>query len=271
MTVPSFKDLMNPTLEAIREAGGSASIGEITKLVIKSLSLPDDTVNQLHKNGPQTELEYRLGWARTYLKQYGLITNSVRGVWTVTPQSKDVLTVNPDDVVPKVQQAQGQGDDAEGLNESEDWIEPLIAALQDMPSAAFERLCQLLLRESGFTEVEVTGKSGDGGIDGHGIMRLGELISLPVFFQCKRYRGSVTPSLVRDFRGAMAGRSDKGLLITTGRFTNDAKQEATRAGATRIDLIDGYLLAQKLKELGLGVKTEKVEQVTVYPDWFSTI
>ena len=128
-----------------------------------------------------------------------------------------------------------------------------------------------MLRESGFIEVTVTGRSGDGGIDGHGIIRMGGLISFPVLFQCKRYRSSVTPNLVRDFRGAMAGRSEKGLLITTGGFTRDARQEATRDGAPPIDLIDGNLLADKLKELGLGVKTEMVEQVTIDTAFFEGV
>ena len=128
-----------------------------------------------------------------------------------------------------------------------------------------------MLRESGFIEVTVTGSSGDGGIDGHGIIRMGGLISFHVLFQCKRYRSNVTPNLVRDFRGAMTGRSDKGLLITTGGFTDDAKKEATRDGAPPIDLIDGSLLADKLKELQLGVTTEMVEQVTIDAEWFNTI
>jgi restriction system protein len=122
-------------------------------------------------------------------------------------------------------------------------------------------------------ETDVTGKSGDGGIDGKGIMRLGGLLSFHVLFQCKRYQGSVSASQVRDFRGAMMGRADKGLLITTGNFTKDAVKEATRDGASAIDLIDGDQLLDKLKELGLGVKTEKieVEKVTINHDWLLSI
>jgi restriction system protein len=139
-----------------------------------------------------------------------------------------------------------------------------------MVPSAFERLVQRLLRESGFIQVEVIGKSGDGGVDGKGIMRLGGLLSFHVIFQCKRYQGSVTVSQVRDFRGAMVGRADKGLLITTGNFTKGAMREATRDGAPAIDLIDGDLLIDKLKELGLGVKTEKIEieQIAIDSDWF---
>ena len=153
----------------------------------------------------------------------------------------------------------------------EDWREQLVELLLGMSPAAFERLCSRMLRESGFIEVTVTGRSGDGGVDGHGIIRMGGLISFPVLFQCKRFRGSVTPGLVRDFRGAMAGRSDKGLIITTGNFTRDARLEATRDGVTPIDLIDGNSLAEKLKELELGVKTEMVEEVSIDEEWFKGI
>jgi restriction system protein len=143
--------------------------------------------------------------------------------------------------------------------------------LLDMPPDAFERLCQRLLRESGFIQVEVTGRSGDGGIDGHGVVRVGGLLSFPVIFQCKRYRNPVSSGVVRDFRGAMVGRADKGLIITTGSFTRDADREATRDGAPPIDLIDGEQLMEKLKDLQLGVTTKQIEVVEVATEWFAGI
>ncbi len=135
----------------------------------------------------------------------------------------------------------------------------------------FERLAQRILRECGFTQVEVTGKSGDGGIDGKGIIKIGGLISFHAMFQCKRYQDSVTPRHIRDFRGALMGRADKGLFITTGSFTRDAVKEAQRDGAAPIDLIDGEDLVQKLKELSLGVKIEIIEQITIDKDWFARL
>jgi restriction system protein len=151
-----------------------------------------------------------------------------------------------------------------------DWRDQLLSLIQILPPAAFERLSQRVLRESGFTSVEVTGKSGDGGIDGVGVLRI-NLLSFQVFFQCKRYKGSVGASAIRDFRGAMWGRTDKGLLITTGIFTADAKREATRDGVPVIDLIDGDGFCTLLKDLKLGVLTEMVEQTTINPDWFLSI
>ena len=142
-----------------------------------------------------------------------------------------------------------------------------------MRPEAFERLCQRILRESGFTSVEVTGQSGDGGIDGKGILRLGGLMSFHVFFQCKRYNGSISPSVVRDFRGAMVGRADKGLLITTGTFSREARREAYRDGAPPLDLLDGEELVKKLKELGMGiqVKQRTIEDVFVDEAYFKSI
>lgn len=189
---------------------------------------------------------------------------------SVQGQSKSAKISGPDETEP------GESDESDEPGESDEemsWRDELLATLQKMDPSAFERLTQRLLRESGFIQVEVTGKSGDGGIDGKGIMRLGGLLSFHVVFQCKRYQGSVSTSQVRDFRGAMVGRADKGLLITTGNFTKDAVREATRDGAPAIDLIDGDLLMDKLKELSLGIKTERieVEQVTVDEEWLLSI
>jgi restriction system protein len=153
------------------------------------------------------------------------------------------------------------------------WQDKLLSVLTEMTPDAFERLSQRLLREAGFKHVEVTGRSGDGGIDGHGVVKLQGLLSFHVYFQCKRYRNTVGSSVVRDFRGAMMGRADKGLIITTGTFTRDAIAEATRDGATPIDLIDGPELMVRLKDLGLGITVSKriVEDIEIDPEWFQAI
>lgn len=287
MAVPTHDRLLNPTLKALRHLGGSASITELLEQVIEELQPPQEVIEQPHPGKTnQTELEYRLAWARTYLKKYGLITNSTRGVWALTPKGVDVEQVDPRLVVRFVQEqsrrkregrtesSEVNGEQAELETDEEEiasWRETLIATLLEMPPDAFERLCQRLLRESGFIQVEVTGRSGDGGIDGHGVVRLAGLLSFPVIFQCKRYRNTISSSVVRDFRGAMVGRADKGLIITTGSFTRDAILEATRDGAPPIDLIDGEQLIDKLRDLRLGVATKQVEVVEVNTDWFASI
>ena len=278
--IPRGHQLYDQTLDAIRSLGGSASIAEIAQRVIGDLGLPDDLAQLPHGRGSQTELEYRLGWSRTYLKQYGLLENSSRGVWSLTPEGVNAGAVDPDEVVRFVQQQQRRSgirtpeeanDNAEDLPETESWKETLSEILRAMPPAAFERLCQRLLRESGFIEVEVTGRSGDGGIDGKGIIRFGELISFPVIFQCKRYSSNVGPAIVRELRGAMQGRADRGMILTTSGFTADAYKEATRDGVPPIDLINGDLLVNKLKELRLGVNVQMVEDVTVDAGWFQAL
>ena len=285
--VPLYNELLNPVLKSLNELGGSASIDELFRQIISDLQLSPDVVQVLHGKGNRSELEYRLAWARTYLKKFGLINNSERGVWSLTSKGANVESVDPNEVVLFVRQQGRISDQADSpqsvtLIESEDlnedstdeiahWREVLMDALLGMTPDSFERLCRRVLRESGFIEVEVTGRSGDGGIDGNGIIRLAGLISFPVLFQCKRYSGNVGASTVRDFRGAMIGRADKGLVITTGGFTRDAHAEATRDGAPPIDLIDGELLMSKLKELSLGVSTRMVEVVDIERDWFKSI
>lgn len=277
--VPTFDRLLNPALRALHRLGGSASNQELESEIVSDLQLPEDVAEVPHGRGSMTEVGYRTAWARNYLKNFGLIQNSERGVWALTAEGRKIERVDPRRVVREVQREQREarrahqgastGADEEG--EEVTWQEELLGVLLNMKPDAFERLCQRLLRESGFIEVEVTQRSGDGGIDGYGTIRLGGLISFNVLFQSKRHKGTIGPSIVRDFRGAMVGRADKGLLITTGGFTREARREAVRDGAPPIDLIDGELLVEKLKELRLGVKVEMVESVEVNEEWFGGI
>jgi restriction system protein len=281
-TLLPYDALMNPLLHVLKALGGSGTIEELNAKVIEAVGFSDEQLEIIHdpERGSQTEVEYRLAWARTYLKRYGVIDNSSRGVWALTAKGRELDEVNPQAVKRymaaeqrKKVQVDGEKDELETVTEQLSWREELMNVLLKLDPAAFERLVQRLLRESGFIQVEVTGRSGDGGIDGKGILRLGDLLSFHVIFQCKRYHGSVSAAQVRDFRGAMVGRADKGLLITTGNFTKDAVREATRDGAPAIDLVDGDQLVEKLRELGLGVQTKRieVEQITIESTWFATI
>jgi restriction system protein len=285
--MPTYHELMNPLLQALHQLGGSGSIEEIAQKVAELSDLPEEILNLPHnpEKSSQTEIEYRLAWARTYLKKYGILDNSDRGIWIIVPEKQKVTMVDPQEVIKTVraeikkQKELVQKEDAikdenevEIPDETESWRNILHHLLtQELSPDGFERLTKRILRESGFVQVEVTGRTGDGGIDGKGIMRLSGLLSFHVVFQCKKYQGSVSASDIRDFRGAMIGRADKGLFITTGTFTRDAVREATRDGAPPIDLVDGAHLAEKLKELGLGIKKEIVEQVSVDENWFKTI
>jgi restriction system protein len=284
--VPAFHELMWPTITALKSLGGSATNEELLAKVVSVMNLSPEVQAVQHTDGRQSKVNYNLAWAKTYMKKAGLLDNSARGVWTLTQDGEacDEETVRAvparvrkmalENRKPLEQDAaaiQPAMIDGEVIEVSEPyWKDSLLDSLKALPSDAFERLAQRLLREAGFIKVEVTGKSGDGGIDGIGVLRV-KLLSFQVLFQCKRYQGSVGASAIRDFRGAMVGRSDKGLLITTGTFTPDAKREATRDGAPAIDLIDGDNLCDLLRELKLGVRTEMVEKMTVDGDWFTRL
>lgn len=283
--LPKYHDLMQPTLLALDRIGGSASIHEINDAVVASLGLTQEHLDIGYDSGAGPVIPHRLSWARTYLKMAGLLSSGGRGVWVLTDEGRGALHLGGKQLqklyrhARKQQQQEQQlsalTQDAEDDGEdsdigTRDWRDEVLAVMRAMEPSAFERLCQRLLRECGFVKVEVTGRSGDGGIDGTGILQL-SLMSFHVLFQCKRYQGSVGSGAVRDFRGAMMGRSDKGLIITTGTFSSDARREATRDGAPPIDLIDGEELCEKLKELGLGVAREMVEVIRAKPEWFAQI
>lgn len=281
--LPSFDELMTPLVKALNELGGSGSVEEIYTKVVEITGFTDDVLAQLHdpEKSSLTEVGYRLAWARTYLKKYGFLENSSRGVWALTEKARVSESFKPREVVnfvraldkPQTRINQVNQDNfAVEFTEELDWKEKLLTVLtQKLDPSAFERLVQRLLRESGFVQVEVTGRTGDGGIDGKGIAKIHGFMSFHVLFQCKRYKGSVGSSEIRDFRGAMVGRADKGLFITTGTFTTSALKEATRDGAPPIDLVDGDELVEKLKEFELGMKVELVEKVIIDEPWFENI
>lgn len=279
--VPTFDAMLLPTIQALQVLGGSGTTEEIYDKVAQLLNLSDKVLEILHGSTSQSEVEYRLAWSRTYLKKYGLLENSSRGIWSLASTSVDLDNLDAREIVKAVRDAdKNKSVSADTLDDSVAptetlkelaWHQQLHKALLSLDPAAFERLTQRLLRESRFTQVQVTGKSGDGGIDGVGIARVSGFLSFHVLFQCKRYQGSVTSAQIRDFRGAMQGRTDKGLFVTTGTFTRDAIKEATRDGAPPIDLIDGEQLVQRLKELSLGVKITMIESVEVDEDWFTKI
>jgi len=280
MGIPQYTDMFNPVIQALRDLGGSGSIEEINSKVIEQQKYQSDIVDILHGDGPMTEIEYRLAWSRTYLKKYGILENSSRGIWAISNEKNDIKKVNPKEVVDfvlslgKQKKAKINNNDTnieDNEIENKTWQEELMELFLAMSPDAFERLIQRILRESGFTQVEVTGKTGDGGIDGKGIFKIAGLISFNVLFQCKRWQNSVTASDIRDFRGALQGRADKGLFATTGSFTRDAIKEASRDGATPIDLLDGEALTNKIKELKLGITIETIENITINKKWFENI
>lgn len=280
----TYKELIIPTYEALFESGGSGTNDEICAQVIKAMNLPDEVVDEPHLgNINQTELEYQLAWARTYLKNFEEIVNSGRSVWAIAPDYTAKVELNTKEIVAytvnrniqrrlnatvTTEMKEGEPNDADPSNDYEEypdeikpWRQKLSEILQNMDPYGFERLTQRLLRECGFSQVEVTKKSGDGGIDGTGKLKINGIFSFNVAFQCKRYKGAVSAGDIRDFRGSLTTDIEKGVLITIGTFTKAAKEEASNSGKQQIDLIDGEEFINKIAEYGIGVKEVRTYEV----------
>lgn len=274
MAISEFATYMNPVIAALKKLGGSARANEVCSTIAEDLNLPDEVLNKTLKNGV-SRYENQVHWARFYLAKTGYIDSSKRGVWALTEKGQNVHELTEDQLKEIIQEVQSKTakHKTEKISEAEkpqetieideetppddsnlDYKEQLLRILKTLPPSGFERVCQRLLREAGFEKVTVTGRSGDGGIDGHGVLQINPFVSFQVLFQCKRYNGSVSSPQIRDFRGAMMGRAEKGIILTTGSFTADAKREAIRDGVQPIELVDGEKLIKMFEKLELGVK-----------------
>lgn len=267
---PRFVRFFGPVLTALNELGGSGRPVEVYDRIAANLSMPERELNELLETGV-SRFKNQVGWARFYLAKGGFIDASKRGVWTLTDKGRVTPTLThpealslfksvheqfprPVGPTPNPRPDDRNSDDPDGDDiENAPYREQLSEKLRSLSPEAFERFCKRLLREAGFEQVTVTGRAGDGGLDGIGILQVNPLVSFKVLFQCKRYSGSVVPSHVRDFRGAMQGRADKGIIITTGVFTTDAKKEGVRDGVPPIELVDGDKLLDMCEEYELGL------------------
>jgi restriction system protein len=260
---PEFTRFLGPVVQALREKGGTGAAAEVIDRAIEILAIPEVEQAVENKNGG-SRVRNQAQWARFYLDRGGLLRSSRRGIWELTDAGAglDLKTYDFQTLFQRVAKSfrdKKSGRDPEPPPtepgpESGDYRTEVLSVLRALPAEGFERLCQRLLRESGFEQVVVTGRSGDGGIDGIGVLQLNPFVSFNVLFQCKKYTGTVTPSQIRDFRGAMQGRADKGIILTTGSFTVEAKKEARRDGAPPIELVDGDDLIKLLANLELGLK-----------------
>jgi restriction system protein len=281
MDLPEFARWIQPILKALSELGGSARPQEVVDLVAKRESVSDDVLNQTLSNG-FPRFTNQVHWARFFLAEGGLIDRSRRGVWSLSEEGRNRIHMSVAEVrslVDAIQRKHASGSankaavqpipvqpvisDQEAAPEDleENYRDRLLRLLKSLPPPGFERLCQRLLREAGFAEVEVTGRSGDGGIDGHGLLALNPFVTLRVLFQCKRYEGSVGSGAIRDFRGAMQGRADKGIILTTGSFTADARREAVRDGVPPLELVDGPKLIDLFEQLELGLRSKTTYEI----------
>lgn len=280
IVIPTYAQLIENTFIALKELGGSGKNTEINDKVAQLMNLPDDVLDVPHLNSSSmSEVNYRCAWARTLLKNHGAIENSARSVWAITAAFASVETVDGDYIeknckkpsqtknVPAEVQMENAG--VEIPEEVRSWRRKLQDVIQNMDPYGFERLTQRLLRECGFTQVEVTKKSGDGGIDGTGKLKINGIFSFNIAFQCKRYHGVVGASDIRDFRGSLTTNIEKGVFISTGSFSKAAIEEAAAPGKQQIDLIDGEEFITKLAEFGIGV--HEIKDYEIDEDYFAKI
>lgn len=281
--IPEYSKLVEVTYTALKTLGGSGKNNEINEKAIEILELSDEICSIPHLNSSSlSEINYRLAWARTLLKNYGAIENSARSVWSITVGFSNKDTVDGDYIernckratfnVSKqetTEEAQMEEAGVEVPEEVRPWRVKLHKVLTEMNPYAFERLTQRLLRECGFDDVKVTKKSGDGGIDGTGKLKINGIISFNIAFQCKRYQGTVGAPDIRDFRGSLTTNIEKGVFITTGLFSKQAIEEASNPGKQQIDLIDGEEFITKLAEFGIGVK--EIKDYEIDEDYFQKI
>lgn len=270
---PKFLKFCIPIIEILRELGNSGTPSEVTDLVIEKLSISEEEQSAPLQNG-ESKVRNQIAWARFYLAKAGLLDSSVRGIWSLTDTGKKAKLTDADvyKMFKEVQtQFKGKKEETEEAIDEQDvaiiegmpYKESLLNILKTLSPEGFERICQRLLRESGFKQVVITGRSGDGGIDGNGILQINPLVSFRVLFQCKRYQNSVGPSEIRDFRGAMQGRADKGIFLTTGSFTSESRKEAQRDGVPPIEIVDGDKLVEMFEMLELGLKPKKSFDVDI--------
>ena len=270
-TLPMHVQFFLPILHALRELGGSATPSELKDKLIEMMDITEQELEEKLKNG-MYRIDNQITWSKIYLVRSGLLDDSDPDVFSLTEEGlskqfseKDVLSIfkkiHRGFVTKKSKEKVEKQVDLEETAEKQPYAVELLELLRSLPSQGFERLCQRLLRSSGFKKVIVKGRSGDGGIDGEGILEINPLVSVKVIFQCKRYKDAVSASHIRDFRGAMQGRAEKGIFITTGRFTSEAKAEAVREGAPPIELVDGDKLVELFEQRQLGLKRKATFEV----------
>ena len=265
MKGPEFLKYINPVLTTLQENGGAGNSSNVIEQIVENLGITEEELEDATSNG-QSRIRNQIQWARFYLFKAGIIDNAQRGIWRLTNEGLEKKLSDNDvyDLFKGVQESVKIISTAtpkkpelkfeETATEDEEHTVGLLNLIQNLPAAGFEKLCKRLLTEIGINEITITGGTRDQGIDGKGIVKLNDVVSLNIVFQCKRYKETVSPHHVRDFRGAMQGRGEKGLIITTGRFTKEAKNEASRDGVTPIELIDGDRLVELFEKHHLGLK-----------------
>jgi len=270
-----FIKWFGPLLDALRDLGDSGKPKEVSTKIAENLKLSDSILDETLNSGTN-KFHNQVAWARQYLVWEGLLDSSKYGTWKLTEKGK-TTTLNEEQsrelflkwvkIHAKARKKKSEKTIIEEQEESKptdfetDSNSDLLTILQSLSPSGFEKLCRELLREHGFENVVVTGGSHDGGIDGYGTLEMYPFVSFKVLFQAKRYKGSVSRAQVGDFRNAMIGRAEKGIILTTGTFTNEAIKEANRDGAPQIELVDGEKLITMFEKVELGLVPKIIYEI----------
>ena len=296
MAVPDYQSLMLPLLQYAAKKGGEVSTGEVVESLAKELGLTEEDLQELLPSGVQSTFANRVGWASTYMKKAGLLEATHRGFFQITERGKDLLSQQPKSINRKVlqqypefrefQQLKGTRSSyktvqskvasdvstatpSEALEEAyenlrDELADELLSKLKKISPSFFERSVVELLVKMGYggsraDAGKAIGRSGDGGIDG--IIKEDKLGLDVVYIQAKRWDNNpVGRPDVMQFAGALqAQRANKGIFITTSRFTDDARGYVTQIGI-KIVLIDGEQLTNLMIDHDVGVST-----VSSYP------
>ena len=276
--MPKQSEIEMPLLGCLEKMGGKARPREIYDCLTQHFSdLTDSDLAETLQSGG-LKWTNRIQWVRQRLVSVGEMASPEHGVWAITDRgrkrlkergnSEIVAPTKPSDEIHLVTRPTS----AVNLEElSDDYAEAFkqktIQKLQDLTPEQFERFAGVLLAAYGFVEVRVSGRAGDGGIDGHGKLKVG-LATMNVAFQCKRWQGPVGRPEIDKFRGAIQGEYEQGIFFTTSDFSRQALDASLKKGAVPILLVNGDGIAQLMLDKQLGVKRRPVE---IYEDQIDTL
>ena len=279
--IPKSRELMLPTLQAVVTLGGSGTNREISEQVISDKGYSDDLVAVTYGNNDRSILLDRLYWARSHCKLGGVLDSPQRGLYLVTELGRSLAELPEADAITKLREIDRKTrqdrrrapranpleneDDEPPDDEDESWKAGLLERLHQLSPEAFERFTLYLLRTFGM-ELRRQGGPGDEGIDGIGIAPLTDVLTTTVAVQAKRYEPSRTVGreVVALFQSdATAAGAEHGVLVTTGRFSEQARTAALGRTPT-IELIDGDRLAELCLQQEAGIALTP----TVSSAWF---
>jgi len=269
MAYPKQSEIEIPLLLEIDKAGGKARPQDVYAKVAQHFSqlTAEDLERHLESSPSINKWQNHVQWARQKLIVKGELDGSVRGVWKLTDLGKKRIEVTPTpSPVPPPKPEEITLQDL--LESHESAVRARLAdKLRNLDPTDFEVFSKDLLQALGFAEVKVTQRSRDGGIDGFGKLRQG-IVKIDAAFQCKRWQGVVPRPEIDRFRGAISGKFDQGIFLTTSSFSQEALDASIRPGAVPIIMVDGEKMLELMIQNGIGVLRRPLQLLDIDEDFF---